>query len=263
MLVDNKFIYLSLPRCASTAFHYSCIVNDINVQTFDTKWESQNSNIDFKSINKLDLMYHILHGHESLYHLQSKFGKNHPVISVRRQRHERFYSLYKHILFDLKRTGFHEIYEKLSNLTVDELFFFTKEDIITKKQRWDKINEFLYDLKLLDKKINIKKSLKIGESYVDFLKNNVSEYAINVIDILLTPYSYWTNNNQNIIWFEFDELNKLEEWVSTTLEKPFILHSVNSSKHIDSKITLNDDFIIKYDSIYDYYDLPKLTKTII
>jgi vacuolar-type H+-ATPase subunit I/STV1 len=68
---------------------------------------------------------------------------------------------------------------------------------------------------------------------------------------------------KNIIWFEFDELNKLEEWVSTTLEKPFILHSVNSSKHIDSKITLNDDFIRKYDSIYDYYDLPKLNKTII
>lgn len=263
MLVDNKFIYLSLPRCASTAFHYSCIMNDVKVQTFNTEWELENSKVDFKSINKLDLMNYIHHGHESLYHLQSKFGKNHPVIAVRRPRHERFYSLYKHILFDLKRTGFQEIYQKLSNLTVDELFFFTKEDLITKKQRWDKINEFLYDLKLLDRKIDITHPLKIGESYENFLKNEVGGYVINIIDILLTPYSYWTNNDQNIIWFEFNELNKLEEWVSTTLEKPFTLHSVNSSKHIDSEIILNDDFIKKYNTIYDYYDLSKLEKTLI
>ena len=102
MLVDNKFIYLSLPRCASTAFHYSCLVNDVNVQTHNGEWELANSDIDFKSVDKKDLMNYIYHGHESLIDLQSKFGRNYPIIAVKRQRHERFYSLYKHILFDLK-----------------------------------------------------------------------------------------------------------------------------------------------------------------
>jgi hypothetical protein len=84
-----------------------------------------------------------------------------------------------------------------------------------------------------------------------------------MIDILLTPLSNWTNNDQTIVWFDFNELNKLEEWVSNILEKPFELHSVNSSKHMECVVTLDDDFIKKYNSIYDYYDLPKLTKTLI
>jgi hypothetical protein len=58
-------------------------------------------------------------------------------------------------------------------------------------------------------------------------------------------------------------MNKLEEWVANKIEKPFKLHSVNSSKHMECVITLDDNFIKKYDSIYDYYDFPKLNKTLI
>ena len=32
MLVDNKFFYISLPRCASTAFQISCVKQNINIQ---------------------------------------------------------------------------------------------------------------------------------------------------------------------------------------------------------------------------------------
>jgi hypothetical protein len=263
MLVDNKFIYLSLPRCASTAFNYSCILNDISVQTENSEWELLNSNVDFKSIDKKELMSYIVHGHESLIDLQYKFGTEYPIIAVKRERHDRFYSLYKHILFDLKRLGFEEIYEKFSNLTLDELFFFTKDDLINKKQRWDKICEYLMDLKLLDKKIDISITSRFNISQEAYFKLNTKVYAINILDILLTPISSWTNNDPNIIWFDFNELDKLEAWVSKKLEKPFMLHSVNSSKHMECKIILNDDFIKKYNSIYDYYDLPKLIKTLI
>jgi hypothetical protein len=130
MLVDNKFFYLSLPRCASTSFHYSCLVNGIDVQTYNGEWEKSNSDVDFKSVDKMKLMDYIYHGHESIVELQSKFGNEYPIISVRRQRHERFYSLYKHILFDFQRLGFVRFYEAFSKLSLDELFFFTKNDII-------------------------------------------------------------------------------------------------------------------------------------
>ena len=263
MLVENKFFYLSLPRCASTAFHYSCLVNDVNVQTHNGEWELANSDIDFKSVDKKNLMNYIYHGHESLIDLQSKFGRNYPIIAVKRQRHERFYSLYKHVLFDLQRMGFHKIYKKFSKLSLDELFFFTKEDVATKKQRWDKICEFLMDLKLIDEKIDISVTSKFKKSEEEYFKSNTKGYAVNMIDILLTPLSNWTNNDQTIIWFDFNELDKLEEWTSNILEKPFKLHSVNSSKHMECAVTLDDDFIKKYNSIYDYYDLPKLTKTLI
>lgn len=263
MLLDNKFMYLSLPRCASTAFNYSCILNDVDIQTFNGEWEIANSEIDFSTVEKSKLMDYIYHGHESIVDLQSKFGDHYPVIAVNRQRHERFYSLYKHVLFDLQRMGFYRIYEIFSKMTLDELFFFTKDDLLNKKKRWDVICDLLIDLKIIDERIDITVTSKFKKSEEEYFKKNTKAYAVNMIDILLTPLSHWTNNNQNIIWFDFNEMNKLEEWVSETLGKPFKLYSVNSSKHMECKIILNDEFIEKYNNIYDYYDFPKLEKSLI
>lgn len=263
MLVDNKFIYLSLPRCASTAFNYSCILNEVNLQTFNGEWEKSNLDIDFKTIDKYKIMDYIYHGHESIVDLQNKFGNGYPVIGVKRQRHERFFSLYKHVLFDLQRTGFHRIYDVFRNMTLDELFFFTKEDLLSKKKRWEVICDLLIDLKILDDRIDISVTSKFKKSEEESLKKNTKAYAVNMIDILLTPLSYWTNNNPNIIWFDFNEMDKLQDWTSEILEKPFKLHSVNSSKHMECKIILNDEFKEKYDSIYDYYDFPKFKKSLI
>ena len=263
MLVDNKFFYLSLPRCASTAFHYSCILNNVDVQTHNGEWETANADIDFTTIDKSTLMNYIYHGHESLIDLQNKFGSDKPIIAVKRDRHERFYSLYKHVLFDLQRMGFTRFYERFSKLKVDELFFFTKEDIVTKKQRWDRICDFLIGEGLLDEKIDISVTSKFRKSEEEYFKSNTKGYAINMIDILLTPLSYWTNNDPNIIWFDFNKMSELEGWVSDKIGRPFQLHSVNSSKHMECKIELDSDFIERYNRIYNYYDFPKSERTLI
>ncbi len=55
----------------------------------------------------------------------------------------------------------------------------------------------------------------------------------------------------------------MEEWVRDITKKPFTLKKVNSSSYIDIKIKLDDTFKLKYDSIYDYYDLPKYQNTLI
>jgi hypothetical protein len=94
-------------------------------------------------------------------------------------------------------------------------------------------------------------------------KITMFDYTINIIAILLTPISHWTNNNPNIIWFEFNELHKLSEWVTNIIGKPFKIESLNSSKHIKCNIELNDDFIKKYDDIYNFYDIQKNNKTLI
>lgn len=263
MLVDKKFFYLSLPRCASTAFHYSCILNNINLQTYNGEWETANADIDFKLVDKVNLMNYIYHGHESISDLQNKFGTNYPIIAVRRNRHERFYSLYKHILFDFQRLGFTRFYNTFSKLKLNELFFFTKENIVTKKQRWEVICNYLIDLGLLNEKIDISVTSKFRKSEEEYFKSNSKGYAVNMIDILLTPISYWTNNEPNIIWFDFSEMDKLEDWVSDKLGKPFKLHSVNSSKHMECNLELDDEFIKRYNTIYDYYDFPKSQKTLI
>jgi hypothetical protein len=263
MLIDNKFIYLSLPRCASTAFYYTCILNDIKVEHTTKMWSNNNSKVDFKSIDEFDIMNHIQHGHETIIDLQNKFGIKYPTIAVKRERHERFYSLYKHTLFDFKRVGLNNFYDVFSKLSLNELFFFTKDDVLTQKTRWNAISNKLFELNLIDKKIELSDKTALKTFTDGYWKSNINEYAINVLDILITPLSFWTNNNNNIIWFEFNDFSKINEWVSDKLNKSFTLQSINSSKHINCNINLDLNFIKKYDDIYDYYDLPKSTKTLI
>jgi hypothetical protein len=77
------------------------------------------------------------------------------------------------------------------------------------------------------------------------------------------PLSYWTNNDPRIIWFDISELNKLEDWVSNKIQKPFKLEKINSSQHFECGLKLDDNFVKKYDAVYKIFDKPKLQKTLI
>jgi hypothetical protein len=245
MLVDDKFLYISLPRCGSTSFHYSCILNGLEVKNLDIRADFDNSKIDFTSIDESKIMNFIDHGHSPLFELQKKFGYDLPVISVTRNKYERFYSLYKHIIFELNRIELTDLSYKFSKFRLDELFFFNVEDIMTKQTRHRAIEQFLFSLT---------NELKHDELY---------RYVINIIDILLTPISYWHNHNKNIIWFNIDEMHKLEEWVSNITNIEFKIKHVNSSSFIESDIKLDSEFMLKYDYIYEYYESPKSNKSII
>lgn len=240
MLVDNKFIYIALPRCASTAFYYSCLVQNINVKHTTNNWVNHNSKIDFKNVPTKELMNYIEHGHEKLSDLENKFGKGYPIISVRRDRYSRFYSLYKHMLFDLKRIDADSVYNHFKVISTKDLFFFNTKDLETKNSRWNLINNYL----------------------VQYGLNN-DDYIINIIDIFITPQSFWHNNDSRIIWFEFGEFDKMENWISNTLNMDFKMYNVNSSSHMDSNIIMDDTFIEHYDSVYNFYDFPKLKNTLI
>lgn len=257
MLIDNKFIYLSMPRRGSTSFHYSCILHGLEVKTLNN-WNYSNSNVDFTTIDENIIMDYIFHGHDPLIKLGEEFGFDYPIIAVKRDRHETFYSLYKHLLFEFQRIGANELYEYFKNITLDDLFFYKTEQLITKQSRWDIICEYLIDKNLLSKYIKLPSGIK-GQ----IIDLNLEEYAINVIDLLITPSSYWHNNDPSVIWFDMKNLKVMEEWVSDITKKPFVLKNVNSSKHMESKLELNSDFIEKYNNIYDFYDLPKSNKTLI
>lgn len=257
MLVDNKFIYLSLPRRGSTSFHYSCILNGLEIETVNN-YNLINSKVDFFNIDESNIMDFIFHGHESLVEIGGKFGFNYPIIAVKRDRHETFYSLYKHTLFDLSRHNGTDLYEYFKNISLNELFFYKTEDLISKQKRWNIICEYLIDKKLISRYYNVPIGIKSMP-----IQLNLEEYFINVIDLLITPSSYWHNNDSNIMWFDINNLKSMEDWVSNITNKSFKLKNVNSSKHIETNLLLDSEFIKKYNSIYDYYDLPKSVKTLI
>jgi len=248
MLVDNKFLYISLPRCGSTSFHYSCIVNGLNVNNLDTRADYENSKIDFSSIDESNIMNFIEHGHTPLIELQNKFGYDLPIIATKRDRYQRFYSLYRHIIYDLDRIGLNKLSYEICNLDLNELFFFKTMDIVSKKKRYDSIYSFL---------IKLMPEIKYNES------DSFYQYIINIIDILITPTSHWHNHNKNIIWFDISETDRMEEWVSNITNTEFKLKHINSSMFIQPKLKLDDEFIKRYDSIYEYYDLPKSNKSLL
>ena len=253
MLVYNKFLYISLPRCGSTSFHYSCILNGLNVKNYNGEMDTHNNTVNFTKIKESEIMNLISHGHMSLPLLREKFGFQYPAIAVKRDRYDTFYSLYKHILFDLKRANAHKVYDFFKNISLDELFFFKTEDLYSNENRNNIINDFLLKNRLI-------KHRAIPFKLMDL---NSEEYIVNVINILITPASYWHNHDKNIIWFDIKELNLMEKWVSNKIGKEFKLKQVNSSQHMECSLKLNQNFKERYNSIYDFYDTPKTNKTLI
>ncbi len=241
MLVDKKFYYISLPRCGSTSFHFSCLRQYIPIQTLfeDVDLKYQSINID-NFTNKEISVEHV-HRHEPLIHLQERFGEEYPIIAVRRDRHETFISLWKQIVQYVKVNYEQDVYEKFFKFTINEVLFF-------------KQSEFSVDY------------LKLEELANEFLKINNIEwgwYLSNMMIILYAPKSIWHGNHKDIIWFDFDKLNEMEDWVSFKLGKPFKLENFNTSKYVESNIKLDDHFRSKYNSIYDIYDIRKTNNTLV
>ena len=240
MLIDNKFIYLNLPRCASTSFHITCMRNNLDIQYYDPILHEQNSFVDM-SLSNEDIADRLSHTHEKIVDLKNKFGKDIPVIAVRRNRYERYVSLWKHIIDELYRVGEMGVYEIFKNLTVDELLSYSSHDIVCNETKYDAIKSFL---------------TRVGSK-------KHGPYVTAMVYMQMSPTSHYHNHDPNIIWFDMSNLLEMENWVSNKLDKEFKLEKVNSSQHFDCNITIDDYFIKKYNSIYDVYDLPKTTKSLL
>lgn len=243
MLVDNKFIYINLPRCASTSFVISSYRRNISLKYYTSIVESVNEIADM-TLPDEEYADNLMHPHEPIHQLEEKFGNNYEIIAVKRDRHERYISLWKHILDEVHRTGDLHSFEILSNLTEKDIFIFTPNEISIK------------DNETIKKVVNEKFINKLG-----LTKDN--PYLSTILTIALTPYSHYHNFDKRIIWFDFNELYKLEEWTSNKLELDFKLDKINSSQHFDCNLKLNDSFIEKYNSIFDRFDLQKYNKTIL
>ena len=243
MLVDKKFIFISLPRCASTSFMITCLKNKIPIEHFNSNLDNQLIKInEWEKMNNEELADSLAHAHESLYILQEKFGVNNQIISIRRNNYDRFLSLWKHIIDELYRKNKFDIADKFSKLTTNDMFDnITSNDIYNLENRSKVIDNFLTKLKISKKE----------------------PYTKNMLDILFTPVVELTNDNPNIIWFDIDNLMELENWASKKLNRDFKMEKINSSKHFNSVMENDDNFKQKYDNLYKEFDQRKTTKTLL
>jgi hypothetical protein len=245
MLVENKFLFISLPRCASTSFHISCLRSGFkiehNAQSFVDDYHTP-INLTLSNEVLADNMVHI---HEQLTSLLSKFGHGYDIITIKRNRHERFVSLWKHLIdmVEMEQRKYPiKLLNILKKLNVGDILFFKDLDLISPISQMLVVKEF-------SKRNGI-------EKYID-------DYMENMLLILFRPLSDWHNNSQKIKWFEFGKFGELEEWVSNKTGKPFKMVKSNGSQHFDCNLKMNNDFIERYNSIYDYYDIQKNNNTLI
>ena len=129
MLVDNKFFYISLPRCASTAFQLSCIKNNIKIQH---AWGHIDKIIELadKSLDIQILKSKISHSHESCSELFDIFGNNYEIISVKRDRHVRFISCWEHVIDVLEEMNEYDAANILKKLDENDILYYTSNDIL-------------------------------------------------------------------------------------------------------------------------------------
>lgn len=241
MLVENKFIYLNLPRCASTSFHIACLKYGLNIKYYDDIIHTLNpKKIDVNDDNEA-IADNLTHAHERLINLKKKFGNDIPVIAVKRNPYDRYISLWKHIIDELYRVGEMKTFEIFKSLTTDELLSYTEIDLSSNENKYSFIKEF-------------------------FKKNNVPKtgpYITAMMYMIISPLSHYHNHDNSILWFDIKELYKLEEWISKQLGFNFKLEKTNSSQHFECGIINDEYFRKKYDSIYTNYDNPKSIKSLI
>lgn len=238
MLVDKKFIYISIPRCASTSFHISCIKKGLSVE----QWSSEEKyNFQHDNLSNMEIAHRIPYIHQRVFSIISSFGDSYEMISVRRDPYERFVSYFNHCIGELKRTNNISMYEKFKTIELQDLMFFKREDVADKQSIKSLAKNFLN-----------------GMGFFNYTP---------VIESLIMPIfahpSYYHSNDGRIRWFDFNDLSKLEKWVSDKCEIDFKLENFGSSKEYESKIIINDQFIKKYDEIYSSYENFKKEKTII
>ena len=236
MLVEDKFIIILIPRCATTSFVTTC--QNTGIQTKNGKSDVGGYN---KIINLTTKKY--THFHDDISFLRKKFGNNYPIIAVKRNKYDSFLSLWKMILSAMT-VYYHkeDMVKKLSKLTIDDILFFDN-------QKYSLYN--LDDIKNISKEFFEINKIDFYRPFMDFLV------------LLYTPQSWYHKFDESIIWFDFDELYKLEDWVSNQLGREFKLENINSSKSIDSVIVNNEYYKNKLDSIYSKYEIIKENKTMI
>jgi hypothetical protein len=74
MLINEKFLFISLPRCASTSFFISCLKYNLKVNHLNPLFDNQHEKIpNFSKMLNEDLADVLAHGHEPIVGLKQKF----------------------------------------------------------------------------------------------------------------------------------------------------------------------------------------------
>ena len=248
MLVENKFVFVKIPKNASTSVQNSFFLHNIKVDQGDAEINKRNElNIDRVKNRLENSTGDIANYHQHIIELYDKFPKEkYQYIGIKRDSTDRFISAFKYILYKIKYKNYKSKVDFFKFNENDLIEYFTP---IFQNHPYKNSNHMEYDENIhnivreffCEDDEFVKKS-----SWIMLVKNFQSQY-------------FWGVNELDYI-FDFNNLHIFEEFISKSLNKEFYLVHDNSSKSIDSKIKKTDKI---EEFVYKFIDSPFLDKKLI
>ena len=214
MLVDNKFLFLKIPRTATVAFERSCFLAGLPI-----KYPTGNVLAQRQADKGIEPRRH---AHERLSKLREHFGNDYPVVAIDRDPLDRFLSAWKYVIKSVSEYN-EESSKILSNVTTD-IFL----------DAWQTEIGFSSNLQDIGKCENFFK--KIIPGGIPYHKN-----IYMLFTSVMTGPSRWHENDPNILYFKMKDIPLLEKYVREVTGKPFEFITTNHTKTTDTNLVLNEN----------------------
>ena len=212
MLVDNKFLFLKIPRTATVAFERSCFLAGLSIN-----YPADNILAQRQADKGLEPRRH---AHQTISKLREHFGYNYPVIAIERSPLERFLSAWKYVIKFVSEEH-PEAAKALSK--VDNKSFI---------DAWQTEIGYNFNLQDIDKCSNFfKKVIKGGIPY--------SKNTYMIFTSVMTSPVRWHENDPTILYFSIKDNLKLEQYVRDLTGKPFEFIITNHTKTINTNLYID------------------------
>lgn len=230
MLIENQFVYLPIPKNASTSIIYSILHWRFKVDFGDTM-------LNKLMYDQIDSNKPFAHYHNTYEYYKNIFPDK-KTIGIYRPSEDRFISALKYMVLMCKETGVELKYdfEKLNEVEIIEIFskIFFELDAIK-----EPINNV--ELKQYDKDIQSIIKRNITDDYLNFNKMHLNNFR--------SQYFWGLNKCDTII--NMSELNEFTNIIKK-IKPNFNLIKMNKSNDISLKITKSEEIINFVNKHIDY-----------
>jgi hypothetical protein len=234
MLIGNSFLFLSIPRAASTSFERSCMHYRIPIDYYKDSIATQ------QFANGIIPKLHI---HRTISNIHKLYGNSYKTIGIKREPIKRFISAWKFIIKKVSNIN-KEYGETLSNINLKEFEYFWNQNFNTSIDLFNKNRCVSFFTSIL------------GE---DIILNPKYSDIFPILCQTFQPDTFWHENDESIKWFKFgDGFKELETYVSDMTHTSFQLILSNHTLSIRCNIKEDDDLIQFY---YSKINPPQKLKT--
>lgn len=235
MVIDNKIVFIPIPKNASWSVEDTCIQYGFDLKYKNTLW-SNSIKLNEKDNNK--------HIHTTINDLLDSFGNKFEYVSIIRNSTDRFISAWKFFISSMEgELNDTHLSTKIKNLDNIFLMEFIKENYLEIPSSYNSIQIGIDLLIKLLNKMGIESALNIDESFK-------KKYAGHIVSFI-SQYQWVLNNQTKVKQFNFEKLNEFESYMSNKLNVDFKLLHQNKTKLDYCAVKKTDELIFFVDKYID------------